>query len=346
MTITRDFIEACYGRPVRRRPIWIMRQAGRYQATYRAVRVKYSFEQVCTIPEVACEVTLQPITDFDLDAAIIFSDIMVVFPPMGIPVHFGDGGPKIARPIRSAADVASLAKLDPSSSLRFVTDAIRLTRQGLPESVPLIGFSGAPFTLACYAIEGATSREFAVAREFFYREPQAAQKLMSHLADGVAEYLNAQIDAGADAVQLFDSWGGVLSPEDYRNWILPHMQSIVRKVRRPNAPVIVYVNGSSHLIEVLRDIPCDVLSVDWRTQLPMAAARCPTQTALQGNLDPIALMASVEEIEKRARTIMSQMDASGMGHVFNLGHGIMPTTPEANVHALVHAVHSRPPKGV
>jgi uroporphyrinogen decarboxylase len=339
-----DFIEACYGRPVQRRPIWIMRQAGRYQASYRAVRDRYSFEQVCSIPEIACQVTLQPIKEFDLDAAIIFSDILVVFPPMGLPVHFGDGGPKIARPVRSAADIARLRPLDPDSGLRFVTDAIRLTRGELPRSVPLIGFAGAPFTLACYAIEGATSREFSVAREFFFREPEAAQRLMSHLSNGVADYLNAQIEAGANAIQIFDSWGGVLSPEDYRNWILPHMQTIVGRVKKPGIPVIIYLNGTSHLVDTLKDIACDVLSVDWRTEMPSVAARCVNQTALQGNLDPIALYASGDEIRRRASSIMAQMDQTSKGHIFNLGHGIMPTTPESGVHSLVHFVHSCPPQ--
>ena len=208
----------------------------------------------------------------------------------------------------------------------------------------VIGFSGAPFTLACYAIEGATSREFTVAREFFFREPQTAQRLMCHLSDGVVGYLNAQIEAGANAIQIFDSWGGVLSPEDYRNWILPHMQTIVTRIKRPEIPVIIYLNGTSHLVDVLKDIPCDVLSLDWRTEMPSAAAQCTGQTALQGNLDPIALYASGEEISRRAASIMAQMDKTSKGHVFNLGHGIMPTTPEKNVHSLVHTVHSTPPK--
>ena len=343
-TTKHDFIEACYGRPVRRRPIWIMRQAGRYQASYRAVREHYSFEQVCSIPEIACQVTLQPIREYDLDAAIIFSDILVVFPPMGLPVRFGEGGPKIARPVRSAADVDALGALDPEAGLKFVMDAVRMTRRELPESVPLIGFSGAPFTLACYAIEGTTSREFSLAREFFYREPEASHRLMSHLADGVADYLNAQIEAGANAVQIFDSWGGVLSPEDYRNWVLPHMQAIVERVRKPGIPVIIYLNGTSHLIDVLTDTNCDVLSVDWRTAMPIAADICVGQSALQGNLDPIALFSSNDEIRRRAQMIMTQMDTTAKGHVFNLGHGIMPTTPEDSLRTLVETVHQTPPK--
>ena len=344
LPVKRDFIEACYGRPVQRRPIWIMRQAGRYQASYRAVRERYSFEQVCTTPEIACQVTLQPIKEFDLDAAIIFSDILVVFPPMGLPVHFGDGGPKIARPVRSASDVAALRSFDPDTGLGFVSEAIRMTRRELPESVPLIGFSGAPFTLACYAIEGKTSREFTVAREFFFREPEAAWRLMSHLADSVADYLNAQIDAGVDAVQIFDSWGGLLSPEDYRSWVLPHMRTIVERVRRPGIPIILYLNGTSHLIDILNDTKCDIISVDWRTDMAQAATTCVNQTALQGNLDPVALFSSSDEIRRRASAIMAQMDQAAKGHVFNLGHGIMPTTPETNVHALVQIVHSTLPK--
>lgn len=343
-TTKRDFIEACYGRPVQRRPIWIMRQAGRYQTSYRAVRERYSFDDVCRIPEVACQVTLQPVREFDLDAAIIFSDILVVFPPMGLPVTFGDGGPKITSPIRSAAQVTELKPLDPIGGTGFVMEAIRQTRRALPEKIPLIGFSGAPFTLACYAIEGATSREFTVAREFFFREPAAARQLMEHITKGVSDYLNAQIDAGADAIQIFDSWGGVLATEDYRRWVLPHMQSLVASIRRPHVPVILYLNGTSHLIETLRDTDCDVISVDWRTDIAGAATRCTSQTAIQGNLDPIALFSSEDEIRRRALTIMSQMDKTEKGHVFNLGHGIMPTTPETSVHALVQTVHSTPPR--
>lgn len=345
-TTKRDFIEACYGRPVQRRPIWIMRQAGRYQTSYRAVRERYSFDDVCRIPEVACQVTLQPVREFDLDAAIIFSDILVVFPPMGLPVTFGDGGPKITSPIRSAAQVTELKPLDPFGGTGFVMEAIWQTRRALPEKIPLIGFSGAPFTLACYAIEGATSREFTVAREFFFREPAAARQLMEHITKGVSDYLNAQIDAGADAIQIFDSWGGVLATEDYRRWVLPHMQSLVASIRRPHVPVILYLNGTSHLIDVLSDTGCDVLSVDGRTSMETAARQSESQSAIQGNLDPVALYASAGEIRRRATAIMDQMDRTGKGHVFNLGHGILPTTSEESLRVLVDAVHSRSPQPV
>ncbi|HUU46923.1 MAG TPA: uroporphyrinogen decarboxylase [Acidobacteriota bacterium] len=343
MTVKRDFIEACYGRPVGRRPIWIMRQAGRYQASYRAVRTKHSFDELCHTPELAAQVTLDAVRQFDLDAAIIFSDIMVILPPMGLPVTFAPG-PKIAVPIRRPDQIARLKPLDPRADVGYVMNALRQVRAALPEPVGLIGFSGAPFTLACYAIEGETSREYPTARQFFYREPDAAEQLMKHFADAIADYLNAQIDAGADAVQLFDSWGGLLSAADYRRWVLPHMQAIIAKIRRPNVPVILYVNGSSHLVDALSDTRCDVVSVDWRTDLPAAAAKCAKQTALQGNLDPVALLGTPDEIRRRVDTIVDEMDTTGKGHVFNLGHGILPPTPEENLRVLVEHVHARRPR--
>lgn len=343
-TPKRDFIEACYGRPVKRRPIWVMRQAGRYQASYRAVRARHSFEEVCSTPELACQVTLNPIREFDLDAAILFSDILTIFPAMGLPVSFGNGGPKIAEPIRRTDQVDHLFKLDPHAGVDFVLDAVKLIRRSLPESIPLIGFAGAPWTLACYAIEGTTSREFAIARRFFYREPEAAEKLMAHLATAVADYLSAQIEAGANAVQVFDSWGGLLAAPDYRRWVLPHMQRIVEQVKRPGVPVIVYVNGTTHLVAELADTGCDLVSIDWRTDIATAAAQCAKQTALQGNLDPLALYGDKSDIRDRARDIMKTMDATGKGHVFNLGHGILPTTPEENLKTLIQTVHQTPPK--
>ncbi len=342
-TPKRDFIEACYGRPVQRRPIWIMRQAGRYQASYRAVRARHSFEELCSTPELAARVTLQPIEEFDLDAAILFSDILTILPPMGLPVSFGNGGPKIADPIRRSDQVAHLAPLDVQEGVGFVLEAVKRIRRSLPGRVPLIGFAGAPFTLTCYAIEGSTSREFAVARRFFFREPEAAQELMHKMAVAVADYLNAQIDAGANAVQIFDSWGGLLSAADYRVWVFPHMRELVAKVKRPGVPVILYVRGSSHLLEVLSDTGCDVMSVDWRTVLNSAASECSKQTALQGNLDPLALYSFNDDIRERARAIMREMDATGKGHIFNLGHGILPTTPEDSVKVLVETVHNTPP---
>ncbi len=343
-TPKRDFIEACYGRPVTRRPIWIMRQAGRYQASYRAVRALHSFDELCTTPELACKVTLQPVREFDLDAAILFSDILTILPPIGLPVSFGDGGPKIAEPIRRVDQVDHLFPLDPGENVPFVLDAVRMIRGRLPQNIPLIGFAGAPFTLACYAVEGTTSREFALARRFFYREPEGAQKLMTHLAEAVADYLNAQIDAGANAVQIFDSWGGLLSADDYRQWVLPHMKALVDKVKRPGLPVIIFLKGTSHLIDTLSDTGCDVLSVDWRTDLTLASATCKKQTALQGNLDPLALYADNAEIRDRARTIIRKMDGTSKGHIFNLGHGILPTTPEESLRVLVETVHRIPPR--
>lgn len=344
--VDSDFLNACFGRAVRRRPIWVMRQAGRYQASYRSVRQKHTFEQVCQTPELIAQVTTAPITEFDLDAAIIFSDILVVFPPMGVPVSFEEGGPRIADPIRTAADLASLKKLDVADGLRFVSEGIRQTRKSLPPGLPLIGFSGAPFTLACYAIEGATSREFAVARRFFHEQPKLAEKLMTHLAGTVADYLTDQIEAGVDVVQLFDSWGGLLSSEDYRHWVLPHMQEIVARVKKTNVPIILYLSSTTHLLDVIAEGGFDVVSVDWRTELNAAAHHLTRSKAIQGNLDPLALYADAETIVRRAKRIMDTMDMTSKSHIFNLGHGILPATPEESLRVLVETVHNTPPRVV
>lgn len=339
-----DFLNACYGHAVRRRPIWIMRQAGRYQASYRAVRQKHAFEEVCHTPELIAQVTTAPIVEFDLDAAIIFSDILVVFPPMGVPVSFDDGGPRLASPIRSASDLAALKKLDVDRGLRYVSEGIRQTRNALPSRIPLIGFSGAPFTLACYAVEGSTSREFAIARRFFHEDPKSAQKLMTHLAGAVADHLNAQIEAGVDAVQLFDSWGGLLSSEDYRHWVLPHLHEIVSRIAKPHVPVVLYVNGASHLLDVISEVGFNVVSVDWRTELNAAAHHLTRSKAIQGNLDPLALFADAEMIISRASRIMETMDTTNKNHIFNLGHGILPETPEESLRVLVQTVHNTLPR--
>lgn len=344
--VDSDFLNACSGRAVRRRPIWVMRQAGRYQASYRAVRQKHTFEQVCQTPELIAQVTTAPIAEFDLDAAIIFSDILVVFPPMGVPVSFEEGGPRIADPIRTAADLASLKKLDVADGLRFVSEGIRQTRKALPPGLPLIGFSGAPFTLACYAIEGSTSREFAVARRFFHEQPKLAEKLMAHLAGAVADYLIYQIEAGVDVVQLFDSWGGLLSSEDYRHWVLPHMQEIVGRVKNANVPIILYLSSTTHLLDVIAEGGFDVVSVDWRTELNAAAHHLTRSKAIQGNLDPLALYADAETIARRAKRIMDTMDMTNKSHIFNLGHGILPATPEESLRVLVETVHNTPPRVV
>lgn len=339
-----DFLNACFGMMVRRRPIWVMRQAGRYQASYRAVRQKHTFEQVCQSPELIAQVTAAPIAEFDLDAAIIFSDILVVFPPMGVPVSFDDGGPRLSAPIRTASDLNALRRLDVAEGLGFVTEGIRLTRQALPSNIPIIGFAGAPFTLACYAIEGTTSREFTVARRFFHEQPRLAEKLMSHLSAAVADYLAAQIAAGVDAVQIFDSWGGLLSSEDYRRWVLPHMQELVASVKKPQVPVILYLSNTYHLLDVIAEAGFDVVSVDWRTELNAAAHHLVHARAIQGNLDPLALYADAETITRKAARIMETMDITNKGHIFNLGHGILPSTPEENLRLLVQTVHGTPPR--
>jgi len=314
-----------------------MRQAGRYMPEYRAVREKLGFLELCKTPDAAAEVTVTAAERLGVDAAIIFADILLVLEPMGVGLEFTRGdGPAIERPVRSVADVDRLRDVEPDA-LRYVAESVRKARAALPTRLPLIGFAGAPFTLASYLIEGGGSRTYARTKTFMYAHPEAWRALMERLVRTVSAYLNAQIAAGADAVQLFDSWVGCLAPADYRTHVLPHVRSLIGAIR-PGTPVIHFGTGTAGLLEAMRAAGGDVLGLDWRVDLDAAWARVGHDVAVQGNLDPITLLAPIAEIRAQAAAILGQA-AGRPGHIFNLGHGILPQTPVDHVRALVDAVH-------
>ncbi|MFN8545452.1 MAG: uroporphyrinogen decarboxylase [Candidatus Binatia bacterium] len=331
------FLAACRREPTPYTPIWLMRQAGRYMAEYRAVREKFSFLELCKTPDAAAEVTVTAVERLGVDAAIIFADILLVLEPMGIRIEFGRGdGPVIHDPVRAAADVDRLRAVEPDA-LAYVGESIRRARAALRPDVPLIGFAGAPFTLASYLVEGGSSHAHTRTRTFMMTDAGAWHALLGRLSCAVAGYLNLQIAAGAQAVQLFDSWVGCLSPADYREYVLPHMQTLIAAIT-PRVPVIHFGTGTTGLLEAMRAAGGDVLGVDWRVDLDAAWARVGHDTAVQGNLDPAALFAPIPEIRRRAAAILGQA-AGRPGHIFNLGHGIMPGTPVDHVRALVDTVH-------
>lgn len=317
-----------------------MRQAGRYMVEYRELRKTYDILEIIKTPELACQVTLQPINAFDLDAAIIFADILPPLEGMGLSLEFVKGeGPVIHNPVRTAADVDALRQPDPWESLHFTLDAIRLTRGELESrGIPLIGFSGAPFTLASYAIEGGSSRTYERAKGMMMGEPDAWHKLMTKLADLVGHYLLAQAKAGAQVLQLFDSWVGALSPSDYRDHAMPYSRRAIEIANSAGIPIIHFGTDTNGILELIRDAGGSVIGVDWRIDLDTAWQRLGPTVAIQGNLDPIALMAPWPELQKRAQIVLDQA-AGRPGHIFNLGHGILPQTPVDNVKRLVDFVH-------
>jgi uroporphyrinogen decarboxylase len=332
------FLKACRRQPVDCTPVWFMRQAGRYMPEYQKVRAKHSILEVCKTPELAAEVTLQPIERFPLDAAIIFADILLPLEAMGIRLEFTEGeGPVIHNPVRERADVERLRMVD-GDELEYVAEAIRYARRALNGRVPLIGFAGAPFTLASYAVEGGGSRNYVLTKQLMYREPEAWHRLMDKLARVVAGYLRRQIRAGAQAVQLFDSWVGCLSPGDYAEYVLPHVQLIFKGLEREGVPMIHFGTGTAALLRLMREAGGDVIGVDWRVHLDEAWAMIGYDVAVQGNLDPVALFAPLHEIERRVEDVLRR--AGGRpGHIFNLGHGILPNTPMASVEATIEMVH-------
>jgi len=338
------FLRALLRQPVDMTPVWIMRQAGRYLPEYRATREKAgSFMQLCTSPEFACEVTLQPLKRFPLDAAILFSDILTIPDAMGLGLHFADGeGPQFRNPVRTAADVKRLAVPDPEDKLRYVMDAVRLIRRELDGQVPLIGFAGSPWTLATYMIEGGSSKDFAQIKKMLYDQPALLHQLLATTARAVTEYLNAQIAAGAQAVMVFDTWGGALSPRDYKEFSLHYMQEIVagltREAEGRKVPVILFTKGGGQWLESMADTGCDALGIDWTTDLKDARARVGKRVALQGNMDPSVLYASPDRIRAEVETVLASF-GQGSGHVFNLGHGIHTGINPDHVAALVEAVH-------
>ena len=332
------FLKACRREPVDCTPVWFMRQAGRYMKEYQAVRAKHSILDVCKTPELAAQVTLQPIDRFPLDAAIIFADILLPLEPMGLSLTFTEGeGPVIKNPVRDRAAVERLKPID-GDELRYVEEAIKQARTALAGKVPLIGFAGAPFTLASYAIEGGSSRNFIMTKQFMYREPEAWHKLMDKLARVVTGYLRRQIRAGAQAVQLFDSWVGCLSPGDYAEYVLPHVQLIFEGLKREHVPTIHFGTGTSGLLTLMKEAGGTVIGVDWRVHLDEAWATVGHDVAVQGNLDPVVLFAPLHEIERRVEDILRRVGGRP-GHIFNLGHGILPNTPVESVTAAAEFVH-------
>jgi uroporphyrinogen decarboxylase len=315
------FLDACFQRAVDRPPVWMMRQAGRYLPEYREVRRKVSFWQLCRTPDLAAEVSLQPFQRFQPDGVIFFSDILVPVAAMGLTVEFEDGGPRLPRPVRTAADVAELHAFDPAAEIGFTGDILAAIRKSVGDRAAVLGFAGAPWTLASYMVEGGGSKSFAAIKEMMFRDPATLQSLLDLLADTVGDVLSFQIESGAQAVQLFDTWAGELSPEDYRRWALPATARTFARIRRNGAPVILYVNGSGHLLEDIGGSGADVVSVDWRTPLAEARRRLPA-LALQGNLDPGALLGVPDEVARRTRAMIAE--TGGRAHVVNLGHGVLP----------------------
>jgi len=332
------FLKACRRESVDCTPVWFMRQAGRYMPEYRSLRAKHSILDLCKTPELAAQVTLQPIDRFPLDAAIIFADILLPLEAMGLSLEFADGeGPVIHNPIIDRGSVERLKVID-GDELSYVAEAVSLTRQALGGRVPLIGFAGAPFTLASYAIEGGGSRNYVLTKQLMYREPDVWHKLMDKLARVVTGYLRRQIRAGAQAIQLFDSWVGCLAPGDYEEYVLPHVQVIFEGLKREGVPLIYFGTGTSAILRQMRRAGGDVMGIDWRIHLDEAWAMVGHDGAVQGNLDPLVLFAPLHEIERRVEDILRRA-AGRPGHIFNLGHGILPNTPVEHVAAVVDMVH-------
>ena len=337
-------IKALLREPVDVTPVWIMRQAGRYLPEYRKVREQAgSFMDLCTNPELACEVTLQPVDRFPLDAAILFSDILTIPDAMGLELYFADGeGPRFRNPVRTSADVKALACPDPETELRYVMDAVRLIRKELDNRIPLIGFSGSPWTLATYMVEGSSTKTFSHVKGMLYNEPALLHRMLNTVSRSVTAYLNAQIAAGAQVVMIFDTWGGVLTPEDYAGFSLRYMQKIVGGLAREQGgqkvPVILFTKGGCQWLEDIADTGADALGIDWSTDLAMARKRVGDRVALQGNLDPAILYAKPDIIYEKVGKVLQQY-GPGPGHVFNLGHGINPDVKPENVAAMINAVH-------
>lgn len=332
------FMKSARREPTPCTPVWLMRQAGRYLPEYRSLRRQIPFLQLCKTPSLCAEVMVRTVERLGVDAAIVFSDLLLVLEPMGFPVEYTAGeGPIFPHPIRTAQDVDRLRELDSLEELAFVFEAVRLTRSALPEHIPLIGFAGAPFTLASYIIEGQGGSNFQRTKWLMYSDPAAWQTLMDRLARAVGRFLNAQIQAGAQAVQLFDTWAGSLGPEDYRRYVLPFSRAVIQAVD-PAAPLIHFTTGNPALLPLVREAGGQVIGVDWRVRLDEAWRQIGYDRAVQGNLDPAVLLTNPDLIRRRVQEILQQA-GHRPGHIFNLGHGVLPETPVENVLALVEAVH-------
>jgi len=332
------FIRACKKKPVERTPIWIMRQAGRYLPEYRKVREKTDFITMVKTPELAAEVTIQPVDILGVDAAIFFSDILVIPDAMGMKFEMEEGkGPSFNHPIKTDNDVKELKEIDPTKDLKYVLDGISLTLKELDKGVPLIGFSGSPWTLMTYMVEGKGSKNFSLVKQMIYNYPELAHTLLEKLTIAIADYLTAQIDSGVNAIQLFDTWGGILSQKDYLEFSLRYITEVINRIKRENEPVILYAKGIHHRLGSVAKSGADVLGVDWTLDLGKTRRAVEDKIALQGNLDPCVLYASEEKIKQEAKLVLDSY-GKGNGHIFNLGHGILPDTDPEKVKALVKFV--------
>jgi uroporphyrinogen decarboxylase len=330
------FIRACLGQPVERAPIWLMRQAGRYMAEYRELRQRHDFLTLCRTPELAARVTLQPIDRLGVDAAILFSDIMIPLPAMGCALTF-DPGPVLAEPVRSRAAIEALRVPDPAADLGFVLDALAQLRRELAGRVPLIGFGGAPFTLAAYMVEGRGSKTYPAVRSLIYNDPPSARELVGRLVDVQREFLGAQIEAGAQAIQIFDSWGGILPRQLFGEWVVEPVARLVEGIKRPGVPVIYYCRDCAHVLDLVAATGADVISVDEKLPLDRAGELIGPGPALQGNLDPVVLLGGRGAIRAGVEQVLEGAPV-GRGHVFNLGHGVLPETPVDDAAFLVEEV--------
>jgi uroporphyrinogen decarboxylase len=331
------FLKAARCEPVDTTPIWIMRQAGRYLPEYMDVRNRVTFIELCKTPELAAEVTLTAQKVLNVDAAILFADLLPILEPMGLDLEYVKGeGPVIHNPIQSAAEVDRLKRLEDLSTLHFVFDTVKLVRENLPADIPLLGFAGAPFTLASYAIEGGSSRNYILTKQLMYRDPGAWHALMETLTASLIPYLRAQIEAGCQAVQVFDSWGGSLSPADYREFVQPHTKAVIDGIP-DDVPVINFLTGNPALLPLQSEAGGQIIGIDWRVDIADARKQLGPNRAIQGNLDPVSLMADLDTLKARAKAVMD--GAGPRGHIFNLGHGVFPEVPPENAKALVEMVH-------
>ena len=337
------FLRAAMRLSVPRTPVWIMRQAGRYLPEYREIRAKVDFQTLYRTPDLLAEVTVQPVDIIGVDAAILFSDILVIPEAMGMQLEFSAGeGPVFHYPVRSGDDIRLLRVIDPVKDLHYVLEGIRVTSNALSKRVPLIGFAGSPWTLATYMVEGGKTRDFAHIKTMMYNEPGLLHQLLGKLSLSISQYLSAQIDAGAAAVQIFDTWGGVLAPDEYIAFSLDYIQQIVENVKSNGTPIIFYSKGSVTQIGAIADTGADVLGIDWTMDIGAVRNAFNDRIAIQGNLDPTVLFAKPEIIRQEAKKIL-QKYGKGSGHIFNLGHGILPTTPVENVQALIAAIKKESP---
>ena len=333
------FLRACRGEEVQYTPVWFMRQAGRYLPEYQAVRANVDFLTLCKTPGLAAEVTLQPVDILGVDAAILFSDILIPIEAMGMRLEFSDKeGPILSEPIRNKSSVDRLIIPDTEEDMPFIIETIKILRKELENKVPLIGFSGAPFTLATYMIEGGTSKNFLHTKKMMFQHSGVFDYLMDKLTTTIISYLSDQIKAGAQAVQIFDTWAGMLTPDDYKEFVLPYVKNVISELKKEEVPIIYFVNDCAGILKEVKKSGADIIGIDWRIDIADAIKKLGKKVVIQGNLDPCALFLPKEKIEERVKDILWKGETA-KGHIFNLGHGILPQTPVENVIAMVEAVH-------